>query len=204
MKGYFTLRLNHYDAVSFGNLGENGEIGYLNDMFRSEYDRSGMLIAHDVIEHSLSHRTKRTVTLESEIRAFGAIEFVRGGDGFDMWRDLYYMLADIHRDIKPVPYLVGAGLIKSNSELPDLMRYLIQKGMSPSNARNTAFHYYWGNKQKADQFGWCNYTARQAFSFIENNVKQAIYDLDERMSAGVTIYFDTVNRIFRHTHKWDY
>ena len=50
MKGYFTLKYDHYtDELSFGNLGENGSFGTLRDCIRG-----------------LDVKTTRVVTLHKE------------------------------------------------------------------------------------------------------------------------------------------
>ena len=77
MKGYFSINSDYCtDELSFGNLHPDmHSLGALNDAARGS-STVGRLIAHDVIEHSVAHRTNRYVSWENEIRAFGAISFV--------------------------------------------------------------------------------------------------------------------------------
>mgnify|MGYP000903853598 CR=1 FL=1 len=202
MKGYFSLKYDCYtDELFFGNLNKDvGGIGFLND-----YKKGGMLdrlVAHDVVEHSVSHRTKTYVTYESEIRALGAIEITRPNEFLDLFNDVLWQLEYLNRDLKPVPYIIGKFLLDDYHVSTDLMKYLISEGIKPSNARNAAYHFAWGNYQKYCQFGGCTYSAQQAFYFISRNVSQLVDALrfEEGYFTGISVYFDTQKQIIRHQY----
>jgi hypothetical protein len=204
MKGNFSIKYDYYtDELFFCNLGDDYGIGYLRNALSSN-SRIGTLIAHDVVEHSTSQRRKKYVTYEDEIRAIGAVSFVRCGECFDMYRELLGQLESIHRDIKPVPYIIGKFLLKDYLVSPDMMRHLIHNGVSPANARNSVYQYAWGCYQKECQFNFCNDSARCAFDFIEKNIPHTIQEISDAESWGASIYFDTNKHIFRHRMKWNY
>lgn len=204
MKGRFSIRYDQYtDELFFCNLSESYTLGYLSDSLR-EYSRTGILLAHDVVEHSIAQRRKSYVTYEDEIRALGAVEFVRGDEGFDVYNEVYYQVSNIHRDIKPVPYIIGKFLLNGYYISTGMMRYLIQKGVSPSNARNSCYQYAWGNYQKSQQFNGCNYSARNAFEFINRNANAVLCAISELYSGGASIYFDSTKQIFRYQMKWEH
>jgi hypothetical protein len=204
MKGYFSLNYNYgTEELQFGNL--NVDLGTLGSITDAVRDSSIIptLIAHDVVEHTVSHRTKTYVTYEEEIRAVGAIGFVRCSDCFDMYQEVHTQLEISHRDIKPVPYIMGKFLLEGHWVSSDMMRYLIQNGISPSNARNAVYQYAWGDFQKQTQFEFSDYRARSAFDFVERNVPtvlDAIYE-EQEMCTGASVYFDTTKQIFRYQFK---
>lgn len=204
MKGHFHLRADPYtDQLHFCNLHEDmSSLGSMSDALRG--DGIGRLIAHDVVEHSLAHRKKSYVTFEDEIRAIGAVGFVRGSEGFDLYSELYDQCKYCHRDIKPVPYTIGKFLLENDWISADKMRYLIQNGITPSNARNAVYQCAWGEYQKTQQFDSNDYLARNAFNFIESNIADVIREISLNESWGASIFFDTVKHIFRYRMKWGY
>jgi hypothetical protein len=202
MKGNFSIKYDYYtDELFFCNLGENYGIGYLKDAVL-ENSRIGLMVAHDVVEHSTAQRRKTYVTYEDEIRAVGAIEFVRGADGFDMYQELISQVQSINRNIKPVPYIIGKFLLEDGLVSTDMMRYLIQNGVEPSDARNACYQYSWGNYQKTCQFDWSDYAARYAFDFIERHTPHVIREISDSQSWGASVYFDTHKHIFKYRMKW--
>jgi len=203
VKGYFTIRRDPYtDKLNFCKLSEDfSDLGTLSDALRGHGFNIGRLIAHDVVEHSLSHRKNSGITVEAELRAIGAVNFVRHAE-FDMYNEVLTQCSYAeHRDLKPVPYIVGQGLLDSRDVDIELIRHLITNGVSVHNARCAAFHYAWGHNQKAKQFGQCNYKARNAFRFIESNVDAAIREIGDTDSWGASIYFDSNKHIFQHQMK---
>jgi hypothetical protein len=202
MKGRFNIKHDYRTGeLFFCNLGEYYGIGYLQDAER-ESSHIGKMVAHDVVEHSLAQRRKKYVTYEDEIRAVGAINFVRSSDGFDMYQELLSQLDSIHRDIKPVPYIIGKFLLEDGWVSTDMMKHLIQNGVKPSDARNACYQYSWGNYQKTCQFNWSDYSARRAFNFIETNTPNVISEISGSGSWGASVYFDTNKHIFRYRMKW--
>ena len=175
-------------------------LGYIQDTFSND-SRTATLVAHDTVEHAINHRTKAYVTYEDEIRAVAGIGFMRS-DLFDPWEEMVSQVTS-HRPIKPVPYIVGVGLLKNDDVSADLMRLLISKGVEPACARNAAYQYAWGYAQKYYQFGGDANHARCAFNFIESNVDIVFNEIVDRRSWGASIYFDSVKHIFRYQMKWD-
>lgn len=207
MKGYFSLAHDPYTAeLAYGLEVCDAKILVhdIRDALRSG-SRIGMLVAHDTIEHALSHRTKNYVTFEEELRAIGALEFVRSGE-YDNWDEVYNQCdqAQFYRDIKPVPEMVAKGLRDSYALEVELIKTLIQKGITPTNARNAAYHYAWGHEQKSYQFGGYQWRARNAFTLIESNVECAIQAISDHESWGASCYFDSEKHMFRYQMKWRY
>lgn len=208
MKGHFSLNYCPYTSeLQFGNLSEDlGTLGDINNAL-DKRSRIPMLIAHDVIEHAVNHRTNKYVTYEAELRAVGAIAFVRCSEGFDLWQEVLGQVINAHRPIKPVPYIVGKYLLGEYAVEVELMRWLVREhGINPACARNAVYQYAWGNYQKSQQFNDRDGDARMAFRFIEDNVTNAIKLLswEDFDATGISIYFDTVKGIFRHQFKRAY
>jgi len=203
MKGYFSINYDYYtEELQFGNLSSDiGSLGTLTDSLRDS-SRLNTLIAHDVVEHAVSHRTKKFVTYEEELRAIGAVDYVRSSEGFDIYNEVLGQVEMCHRDINPVPYTIGKFLLKGHFVSTDMIRYLIVKGIKPSNARNAVYQYAWGNYQKEQQFP-DYYTARNAFNFIESNVNSVLRDIEYNCHnvSGASVFFDTVKHIFRWQFK---
>ena len=202
MKGYFSIAYDYYtDELSFGKLGfDNGGLGYIGDAYRSE--GMGKLIAHDVVEHSVKHRTKSYVSYEDEIRAAGAISWIRCDEAFDMYQEMMGQIGYLQRPLKPVSqammkYLLAEGYIDT-----EMMRHFILEGISPADARNACYHYGLGVFHKELQYGFDQGKASYAFRFIECNVLACIIAMhDEEETTGVSVYFDTEKHIFRWTYK---
>jgi hypothetical protein len=196
MKGRFSIKIDDYNQMSFGNLGENGILGDLEDVGRN----LGSIIAHDVVEHSLAHRTKKYVTFEDELRAVGGVEFVRTGE-FDLYIEVEVsMPAYGYRDLKPVPYIIAKHLIDGCHVDVDLIRYLIKEGNSVHNSRCAAMHVAWGYLQKKWYYNDSHGDAQHDFWFIKNNVDEIISLFNHRVYENkVSVYFDTEKMIFRTT-----
>tara|TARA_R110000744_G_scaffold170264_2_gene288421 strand:- start:21226 stop:21855 length:630 start_codon:yes stop_codon:yes gene_type:complete len=209
MKGYFSINWDYCtDELQFCNLDvERNGLGHMSDVLRSP-SRIGSLIAHDVVEHSLSHRTKTYVTYEDEMKAVGAVQFVRMGE-FDMYQELLTQCVyanDSNRQLKPVPYTIGQHLINNNCISADTIRELISDGISPDVARKAVFHCEWGHLMKEWQFRGHHGAAHSAFHFIEYNAPEALKALsyEEAGATGVSIYFDTEMQTFRYQMKRQY
>ena len=202
MKGYFSIRLEDYEYLHFGKLqNDTGILGTIKDAV-SGMSNIGRTIAHDVVEHSLSHRTNKYVSWEDEIRALGAASFVRDGEINNVRSDLGYMIEYTARSIKSVPYTIGKHLLDGNHIETDFIKELISMGVSPKNARNAVYQFAWGRLQKENYFK-THYEARHAFEFVEYNVKSAIECLrcNQDNSLGLSVYFDSYSGIFRWQHK---
>ena len=200
MKGYFQLNHDPYSGeLRFCNL-PDASLGFLRDSFNSR-SRLGELVAHDVVEHSLTHRKRKYVTYEDEIRALGASAFVRPSH-FNGYEQVMYQCMDTQREIKPVPAIIAKFLRDDYRACADMMRYLVKEGIEPCSARNATYQYEWGRYQKELQFDFDYYQAHQAFSLIERNVEHVCHEVSDKDSWGASIYFDTKKHIFRHQMKW--
>ena len=198
MKGYFQLKHDPYTGeLCFCNLPE-ASLGFLRDSFGSR-SRLGELVAHDVVEHSTSHRKKSYVTYEDEIRALGASAFVRPSH-FNGYEQTLYQCMEMQREVKPIPEMM-AKFLRDRVFVMDMMKYLIKEGIEPCNARNAVYQYEWGRFQKETQFNDDYYQACHAFSFIENNVETVCSDISDEESWGASVYFDSVKHIFRWQMK---
>lgn len=199
MKGYFQLKHDPYTGeLCFCNLPE-ASLGFLRDSFSSR-SRLGEIVAHDVVEHSASHRKKSYVTYEDEIRALGASAFIRPGH-FNGYEQTLYQCMEMEREVKPVPEIMAKFLRDDIRVCGDMMKYLIKEGIDPCNARNAVYQYEWGRFQKETQFNDDHYQAYQAFSLIENNIEMVCSDISDEESWGASVYFDTVKHIFRWQMK---
>lgn len=204
MKGYFTIRRDPYtDEVSFGKLdSEMYGSGSFRDCMR-EGSRIPMVMAHDVVEHNVSHRTNTDVTYEGELQAIGAIAFVRQNDGYDVFDVCLNQVIDARRKIKPLAKIKVQHLYNIGELDADLMKLLFELEGCAENARNAMHHYCWGYVQKTKQFKGDAMVAREAFRFVEDAARSAMKELRYMdWSFGVTTYFDTELKIIRHTYKW--
>ena len=199
VKGYFQIRHDPYTGeIGFCNLSE-ASLGFLRDSFGGR-SRLGQLVAHDVVEHSLSHRIKSYVTFEAEIRALGASSFVRPSH-FDSYEQVLYQCMDMQRDVKPITEMMAKYFRDSWRVCSDMMKYLIKEGIEPKNARNAVYQFEMGYYEKSKQFDGSNYAAYQAFSLIERNIEFVCSEIAEHESWGASVYFDSNKHIFRHQLK---
>lgn len=209
MKGRFSVKRDPYTGhVLFGNLNggrytdeESFFIGFENKI-------EGRVLAHDVVEHSIAHRTNKTVTVEEELRALGAVMFVRPESDikYDIVGNLQYAAG---RKLRPVPPMIKK-YIDENIGIP--FEYEDIKGSYESEYENKLKHskflaamyqVRWGQIQKEWQFDGDQWAARQAFEFIKANTDQLNKALMyQEMATGLSVYFDTELRIFNWRFKW--
>lgn len=195
MKGYFQIKHDPYtDELCFCNLPDES-LGFLRDTW-GKRSAIGARVAHDVVEHSLSHRKKTYVTFEAEIRALGASSFVRPSH-FNSYEQVLYQCMDMQRDVKPITEIMAKYLRTAYHIDSGMMKYLIKEGIEPKNARNAAYQFELGLYQKSLHFGGNHYQAYQAFSLIENNVDAVLEDISIHESWGASVYFDSIMHIFR-------
>lgn len=202
MKGYFSIAYDYCtDELSFGKLGfENGGLGYIGDIYSG--NRVSTLIAHDVVEHSVKHRTKTYVSYEDEIRAAGSISWIRQDESFDMYQEMMNQISYLRRPLKPVSQAMMKYLLAESYIDTEMMRHFIEEGVAVADARNACYHFGLGRFHKELQYGFQQGKASHAFRFIENNVLDALKAMaDEELTTGVSVYFDTEKHIFRWTYK---
>lgn len=208
MRGHFNLKHEPYTGrVMFGNL-----VGDDDDAFavahlpiRTNESTAGRIIAHDVVEHSVAHRYKRHVTVEEELRALGAIMFVR--PNADIRYDVSGTLRYLHRPIAQVPRPMRHyinDLCGPVFELDDLRELCESEDveLDDDTLAMADHHIRWGQIQKEWQFKEDQRAAWNAFHFIQENVVDTLQDIWRHESWGASVYFDTDMGIFRWRHKW--
>lgn len=124
------------DGFTFGNLPAEEVYGV--------YSARGL--AHDLVDHTISFRKAKYVTVEQEIQAFGAAACSRYlSRSFMETAELveYYL----HRDVTPLPWAANKYLRKWYAEdIQDLYKAIKTEctDVSHYNAQMAARHYYWG------------------------------------------------------------
>lgn len=192
MKGVFSLRRGDLDpdALVWGNLDEeSGQVAHISNLARSGY--SARLIAHDVIEHTIKHRTARYVTFEEELRAFGAMCFVRS---LDPLNDVIFLLEQQNRDLKNPP------IIYPDMELMDYEDISCDPNQIEPIRNNLNFGYW----IKHRQYNGNHYVAGNHFaqlrSMLEDQLKQV--EWDNWNISGVTVNFNLDTGHMNIRNKW--
>lgn len=211
MKGYFSLSYDYYqDQVFFGSLKTEGSsLGGLRDLAHKGH----ILLAHDVIEHSLVHRTSKYVTIEEEIRALGAVEFVRVGNSDSLYlnplSEIVSQLKYLNREIKKVPSIWNNYLDSYITEdsIESLIQNIDSEDVTTDCPRTLAIdalrQYYWGYTQKCNQYKGNSLNAYSDFCFIQHithdlaNILMDAYGT----ATGLSVYFDTDKQIYRTRYK---
>lgn len=196
MKGYFTIRHDPYTGyLYFGNLGLNSDdpIIYIIGNTSTGFYEAPRVIAHDLIEHSVNHRTNFNVTFEEEFRALGAMYFTRG---LDLQNDIENLVIRLRRKIKPVNSLITKHLRKNYGNFVDHGEY----DLSRSNVEFINDHINYGRYLQEKRFG-THSNAETAFHFIQDYSKDILTDILEEDSFGASVYFDTDMQVIRHKHK---
>jgi hypothetical protein len=204
MKGRFSLNVNDM-SILFGNLGSESHNIDQYQLCELEHihHEGGRLIAHDVIEHTVAHRTNKWISVESELRALGAVKFVRCDIDitYDIIHQLGYLGKNSHRPMPPkremMPDLTEDILVDMENEDLEPDRYIAEWAMAQLN------YGYW---QKHDQYGGNQSKAWNDFHFIQENSNGVISQLQdvhwERDVQGISCYFDTDRHIFRQQFKY--
>ena len=210
MKGRFSLNF-HEDYILFGNLGKNSfdPASYaLTDIsYSHKYtDQVVNIIAHDVIEHTIAHRTNTGVTVEEELRAIGATAFVEQNYTYadilsPMQSQMYYLNLDVLRKMPPKRQKIyyETNIFDEISEDIPNKDYWI-------NWANAQVNYgYW---QKGTQFNWDNLKAYNALNFIKNisrDLLKLAYDYEYyNYPTGISCYFDTEKETYKTQFKRNY
>ena len=191
-------------SILFGNLGSrsHNQDNYAVCGLDHHIHDVGRLIAHDVIEHPIRQRTDSWVTVESELRALGAVRFVRWNVdiSYDIANQLIYLGEYQHRPMPPKRDLLSdmsetiAQAMCDNDLEPD--SYIVEWTMAQLN------YGYW---QKHNQYaGDCDRAYRD-FEFIRRNSNDAVNLLQsehwESFVSGITCTFDTTKHTFRTQFK---
>lgn len=213
MKGYFSLSYDYYeDQVFFGNLKTKGSsLGSAHDLSK-EYGNN-TIVAHDVIEHSLAHRTNKYVTVEEEIRALGAVEFVRVGNSDEIYlnpiKEIVFQLMYLRRDIKKVPSIWNNYLDSyiELSQIDSLWEQMDTESVESNDPEQLALdalrQYYWGYVQKQTYYKEDSLDAYNDFCFIKHitpDLARRLLDADVPVT-GLSVYFDTDKQTYRTRYK---
>lgn len=196
MKGYFTIRHDLYEGhLYFGNLGLHSDDPYpliIGNSSTGFFDTS-RVIAHDLIEHSVRHRTNFNVSYEEELRAFGAMYFTRG---LDLQKDIKFLLESLYRKIKPVNPIISKHLRKNYGDFVDYDDF----DLSKTTVDNINDQINYGHYLQEKRFR-THSNAETAFRFIQDYSKEIIYDILSEESFGASVYFDTDMQVIRWKHK---
>lgn len=209
MKGRFSIKHCPYThALSFGNLpqDEGFDLGHST---RNSYNPS--LIAHDVVEHSVAHRTKKYITYEEELRAIGGSWYVRDEVFYyDIAEQIYGIKCLCERAIKKPPLTICRHIDKtfsqSSFDFEKFKKFIgLEVEVDPPQIteEDLEIAYYqvmWGYLIKMWHEGKLTDSFKAAFQFIEKNIGHAIEELPDSNSYGVSVYFDTHKHIFRWRH----
>lgn len=192
MKGTFSLRKANYDPdiVVWGNLDEeSGSVTTVTNIYSHSFD--ARVIAHDVIEHSVKHRTATYVPYEEEFRALGAMNFVRS---LDPHVDLVHMLENIYRPIKNPP------IIYPDMELTDYEILGDDKHLIEVVRNNLNYGYHNKSRQyNGNHYLACNHFDRLKY-LLEEDLRKA--EWDHPFMVGVSVGFDLNTGKLNVRNKW--
>lgn len=215
MKGRFSLNWhsNEYGhrGIIFGNLGKIHGTGFhflvdeinLHDMHKHHKANVQRLIAHDVMDHVASHRTKETVSFEAEFRALGAACFSRDA-ATNIMMDITSVMSYMGREcLPPPPINVPDQMFATVTEVEEALDDTGCKASRPSirKALDQMNYGYW---QKTVQYNDNDYKAFSDYEFIRENSIVLFDILREEPCSGVSVYFDTDMKIFRTQLKHQY
>lgn len=192
------------EYIFFGNLG-NGQyfddriafnIGTLGDGI-GEYAANAF--AHDLLEHTAKHRTNTAVTWEEEIRAVGAMSYVRPGtyDIQDELRDLIQGVLE-KTGIKEIPYPWQLYFKKAGID-DGLLDCLIEEyGEEYSDVLyHVLLNYEYGYERTKRTFKDQQWKAIRAWSWITSLWPKIISELREAWDDNVSFWFDTETEEYR-------
>lgn len=225
MRGRFSLNVHYPNPrapmyLIFGNLRGDEVEGFgfniEDSLTQQRCDEIGRVVAHDVIEHSVKHRTAAHVPVEEELRALGAIRFVR--PDVDIEYDLSETVRNLRRRLKPIlPQFISKDVEIDTEEVfdylhPDALdaspedKVFVLNGGREQLAKQVAQYMNWGYAIKSKQFGGDQRRANNAFRQVQEGVSHAVkmFGYEDYAASGISMYFDTDLNIFRHQfrRKW--
>lgn len=213
MKGSFKLQRHplFFDYVMFGNLmtdNSNESIVNLYGIINTSesidspigycptFIEKARLVAHDVLEHEVAHRTNKTVYVENELRTLGAAMFIRDGfqENFDI---LYDIGANIgHKTfIKPAPPCL---ISRNIFEFKEVKEYLDdnEHQVSDEVIKRALEHIDWGYTNKYRQYSGNRLEAYDDFVWLTGNVSRVIESIYHSNVLKIVCHFDTDLRYF--------
>lgn len=190
MKGSFKLTLNpNQQTIQFCNLSEDGSLfGYGTTLSRA--------VAHDVIEHNLAHRKLSYITVEAELKALGAVQFVRGVTTIGDVIELLWDLDNIGRKLKKLPWIVKQYTDPEYFFDPSEVLERSPDSFKLHTIKNALRYLHWGYIQKSNQFNGTRGYAESAFHFVKYNM-EAFMKFHRYSQGTVYFYFDTAMQIWR-------
>lgn len=193
MKSTFQLTVppHNQEYVMFGNLGNlpHGEIEQWGILLDSQ--SFGMMIAHDALEHHYTN-SDRITTIEEELMAVGAAQYIRWHKGFDLIRECE-MFAEYRKPKAPEGNVFNNNMFNVEDCFED-------------TSVERDWHYntmHWVNEgydRAFNDFNGDRDAASRAFQFIEeqaNQLRRKILDEMYIMDMPIEIEFDTEKLIWR-------
>lgn len=204
MKGSFSIHHDIYTGdVWFGNLPREDEfrIGWIGSI-----ETSSATIAHDVVDHAVSHRTKKYLTAEAELRALGGIEYRLGEHSNYAVANQIRTIKWLGRPIKSPPAAIKrhidkvfrANLIDEEMLIENLKSDDIE--LTPEELELVHYQFNWGWLMKEWEFNRTRCHLHHVYNFIDKNIKDAVKDMRHQDSHGIRVYFDFAKSIFRWRH----
>lgn len=204
MRGHFNLKHDPYTGlIHFGNLVGDDEYAFAVAHGRGSKE-AGRIIAHDVVEHSVAHRRKRHVRIEEELRALGAIVFVRAAD---VSNDIVFNLTYLNRRMDTVPTPIRRYIDDNTGPYIefDALAEQFESELDGELCRDvwamTNYHIRWGQLLKEWQFDGDQCHAWNTFEFVKHNSQDVVEDIYRHDSYGASVYFDSDKGIFRWRHR---
>lgn len=194
MKGSFKLTLNpDQQTIQFCNLEQEGSLlSYNSNLPR--------IIAHDVVEHTVAHRKLSYITVEAELKALGAVQFVRGVTDIRDIADLMWDLDYMARKLKKLPWIVTQYTDPEYFFDPKEVLAKSPEHFKLHTIKNALRYVHWGYIQKSNQFHGTRFFAESAFHFIQYNIEEFIKQHGHSYGT-VYFYFDTIKQIWRQNTR---
>lgn len=200
MKGRFSLFIDHESGNIYLDKLRPGKCSMEEEILAVGFNQNinGRTVAHDILEHSQYHRRTGILTLENELRAVGAADFVRSVLTVDEVIELYSYKP---KQIKPIP-LIMQKYIDNN----DLLLFSLDEAIEAfsleedeyfkESLMNALYQVTWGFLQKQKQYNGDRNEASNDFRFISDQAEHIMNCIYDDFHDKITVSFDT------HTCFW--
>lgn len=204
MKGSFSIHHDIYTGdVWFGSLPRDDEfrIGWIGSI-----ENSSATIAHDVVDHAVSHRTKKYLTAEEELRALGGVQYRLGEHSVYDVANQVAIIKWLDRPIKSPPAAIKRHIDKlfryNYIDEEMLMAALKDRDieLTPEELELVHYQFNWGWLMKEWEFNRTRCHPHHVHNFIDENIKDAVKDMRDEDSYGIRVYFDFPMGVFRWRH----